>query len=647
MKKLFTLTSWLVIFATLLLTAAGCSDSDPVDEPEAQFVTGVTIPLSMGVTKGEQMTLTGRGFLEGDYISLKEIVRGGEFSATTISVSPKALTFTIPVEVEDATAYKFYLNRAGASQVLGASRLSVEWTVPDKAGMTIKGVVYNGTKGVKDVIVSDGVLFTTTDQDGFYWLASQKKNGNVFIVLPKGYDVATDSALPSFWARCTAPATTVEQHNFALYTSKNTDHTMLVCTDIHLANRNTDVTQFTEGFINEVKLAYNTSASKVYCLNLGDFSWDNYWYSNNFSIQNCQNTIRGLNFQFWSTMGNHDNDPRVAGDFLASAPYRQFVGPTFYSMNIGNIHYIMLDNIEYLNPKANETDRSYSNRIIAEGIDWLKKDLSYVDKATPIIVGMHAPLYYNGFSGGKLTTSVAFKTTADLTNLLNCFKDYNNVQILTGHSHVNRNITITGYATTMMEHNIAAVSGSWWWTKQYANNNICTDGTPGGYKVFAVKGNDVKWQYKAIGIDAERQFTTFDMNKVKEYWATNTTAQAAFAGTVIPNRVNDYADVGSNVVYINVWDFEPDVWSLKVKEGGTELTVTQVWKYDPLHTISYDIPRAAKGSTLSFPSTYPSHMFAVTASSPTSTLDITVTDRFGKTYTEKMSRPKELTQAVK
>lgn len=638
---------WLVVFSLLTLTMTGCNDSDEVDETEQQFVSGVTIPRSMEVAKGAEITLTGRGFEQGDFVSLKEMTSEGVFEATTISVDSKHLTFTMPDGIEDATAYKFLLNRQGASQVIGASLLTVEWTVPDKAGMTLKGVVYNGSKGVKDVIVSDGILFTKTDENGYYYLASEKKNGSVFIILPSGYDVATDYALPRFWARLTASATTVEQHNFPLYTSANTNHTMLVATDIHLANRNNDITQFTEGFVSEVSSAYNESKSKVYCLNLGDFSWDNYWYSNSFSIQNCQNTIKGLNFQFWSTMGNHDNDPRVAGDFLASAPYRQFVGPTFYSMNIGNIHYIMLDDIEYLNPGASESDRSYNNRVITEGINFLKKDLEYVDKTTPIVVGMHAPLFYYGFSGGKLTTGVSFKTYTDVNNLLSCFDGYSYVQMLTGHTHVNRNIPITGHATVMMEQNIAAVCGSWWWTKKYADNNVCTDGTPGGYKVFSVKGNDIKWQYKAVGLDASRQFSTFDMNKVKEYWANDETAQKAFAGTIIPTRVGDYADVEPNVVFINVWDFEPDAWTLSVKENGKELAVTQVWKYDPLHSISYDIPRAAAGSSLSFPSTYCAHMYAVTASSATSTLEIKVTDRFGETYVETMTRPKALTKAVK
>ena len=67
----------------------------------------------------------------------------------------------------------------------------------------------------------------------------------------------------------------------------------------------------------------------------------------------------------------------------------------------------------------------------------------------------------------------------------------------------------------------------------------------------------------------------------------------------------------------------------------------------PLHSISYDIPRgAANNGTLTFPSTSCMHMFEVTASSASSTLEISVTDRFGNVSTESMIRPKALTTDV-
>ena len=46
----------------------------------------------------------------------------------------------------------------------------------------------------------------------------------------------------------------------------------------------------------------------------------------------------------FSAPGNHDNDPTVANDdFAAAGPFRQIIGPTDFSFNIGNVHYILPD----------------------------------------------------------------------------------------------------------------------------------------------------------------------------------------------------------------------------------------------------------------------------------------------------------------
>ena len=141
-------------------------------------------------------------------------------------------------------------------------------------------MVHYGGKGIENVLVSDGDRITATDANGYYWLASDKRNGLAFVIQPSGYEVPTDKAIPQFWHPCTESASTVERIDFQLQPVSNDDFTLLVATDMHLANKNTpkDYTQFADGFVKELTDTYNASASKVYCLNLGDFAWDQYWY---------------------------------------------------------------------------------------------------------------------------------------------------------------------------------------------------------------------------------------------------------------------------------------------------------------------------------------------------------------------------------
>ena len=355
-------------------------------------------------------------------------------------------------------------------------------------------------------MVSDGTEVTVTDDKGIYELKSAKKWGYVFISVPSGYEVAAEGVFPQFYQTLKGAADVVEQKDFKLTKVDGQDrYKLFLLGDMHLANRNTpkDYVQFADGFVKELTSAYNSAApGKVYCLNLGDFSWDGYWYDNKWALPECKQTVEDFNFQMWSVMGNHDNDPYVASDFGAEGPYRQHMGPVYYAMNIGRIHYIMLDNTEYLNTGGSQGtvgSRNYNRRFDDRQLAWLKEELTHVDKSTPIVVGCHCPLYSYSGSGG---VSVALQTQADIDKILSCFAGFSNVTFVTGHTHVNRNIQSPTYAN-VYEQNIAAVCGTWWWTQQYGNNNVCTDGSPAGYKIFTVDGTDLKWQYKARGFPSK------------------------------------------------------------------------------------------------------------------------------------------------
>ena len=54
-----------------------------------------------------------------------------------------------------------------------------------------------------------------------------------------------------------------------------------------------------------------------------------------------------------------------------------------------------------------------------------------------------------------------------------------------------------------MEHNTAAVCGTWW------RADINVDGTPRGYGVYEVDGNQVKWLYKSAGYRKEHQLHVY------------------------------------------------------------------------------------------------------------------------------------------
>ena len=620
-----------------------------------KIISNLVIPNEIKVSCGDDFTISGAGFAAGDRIVLLQNV---ETVAETKSISTAGITFVIPHQADNGSV-TIKLRRADTDHPLGESTLvlSVSLTVADKPGATVKGVVYSGGRPLSGVSVSDGDLITQTDANGHYWLNSTKRNRLAFVILPSGFEAPLKDGIPQFWAHCTQAATIAEQINFTLLPVDLDRHTMLAFTDCHLANRNSplDYMQFRNGIINELKNTYNNDNS-VIGLNLGDFTWDLYWYSNNYALTEAKKELAALTFPVFSTMGNHDNDPYIANDFEGENSWRNIMGPVYYSMNIGQIHYIMLDNVIWINTGGTQGtvgSRNYSTGVDSYQLEWLKKDLALVDANTPVIVGFHiSSINYSGVSVGKYVTG---NVVSGMSSVINELRKFNTVHILTGHSHDNRNITIDYQqgAYERREHNIAAVSATWWWTNRYTspyNNNIAPDGSPGGYKVFEIDGKNIKWHYKAAGQPREKQFIAFDMNEVKKYWTTSTEALTAFGYSDFAARANDYSHIGENEVLINVWAFEQDFWKISVKEGNTELPAEAVWGTRcPLHTISYEMPRRAAGSavTSSFVSTVNvAHIYRVKTSSATSTLEITVEDRFGNVFTNTMTRPKPLTKNI-
>lgn len=626
LKKTFQL-----LFLLNFLMFLSC-DSSKSSEGE-NGVSSVLIPSLIETHPEGLVTLQGKGFRITDIIQFQgdsEI-----FSITAEKTTDTDISFYIPKNLKPGS-YFVKLVRGDKSTTLGTTiiKITVKLDIPDQSGKNIKGKVYCDGVGVPGVIVSDGYQLTTTDSDGIYYLDSKKAHGYVFISIPKGYDVACINTQAQFWQKLDLGVTDVEEKNFELYTVDNSDHTLLVMGDMHLANRNDDRKQFSTGFMTEAKALieeHRNSNKKIYAITVGDLTWELYWYSNNYGLNEYLDEIKSLSIPVFNTIGNHDHDMLATGDWDTAVKYKQIIGPTYYSFNLGNIHYVVLDNVDCTN-NGTEDGRNYIGRVTQDQIDWLKQDLKHISKTTTVVVAMHVPLYD---AYGKLSLSKG-------QELIDCFEGYQ-VHFLTGHTHNNYNVEVT--EKNIFEHNVGAICATWWWTGKLSNNQICKDGTAGGYGIWNINGNDIKWTYKAIGEKDSYQFRCYDLNKVHitaaEFVpngsdASKNTFELNYAGGY-QNKRND------NYIYINIWNWDP-AWKLEVRENGLLLDYkAAVAKKDPLHIISYEAKRLDQNNTptSSFVTDYSSHIFELETSSPNSDLEIAVTDRFGNIYKETMKRPKD------
>ena len=510
--------------------------------------------------------------------------------------------------------------------------------VPDAKGATVKGAVLSDGKGLQNVVVSDGYEVTSTDENGFFWLKSRLKTGYVFVSLPSGFMPEGSEAIPAIWKTVSKGGDNILY--FDLKEERNDRFDLVVSTDFHLADRydSKDLNAFREYYLPALRnVLAEAEGRPVYNIVLGDMTWDIFWDGVNLSRYAAM--ARQFPLKTFHVIGNHDYDMSFTDDAKAAQQYVSKLGPLWYSFNLGKNHFVVLDDIVYKNEKES---RNHDTYVSDEQIEWLRKDLAYVPTSYRVFVAMHCTAFQvKGISsGGVLDTGLAFDPAYKENALLECLKG-REVHFITGDTHINQSIPPESGCVggeDFYEHNVAAVCSSWWWTWYLSNNHICKDGSEGGFLVFSADGEEISWKYRSLAYGYDRQFRAYDMNEVKAFVATD----PAFASFyhAYPSREN-YKSIPANAVLVNVWNWDPR-WRVKVTENGTELPIRWTRIEDPLHTLSYDAPRVAKNGELtsSFRTIPSHHLFLVTASNATSTLEIEVEDAFGNICRETMERPR-------
>ena len=638
----------LALIAVSQLFACGGSDDEktPADNFDVQF----TVPGSVDVTEGGECTFAvsggGKSPLTTDTFIL-ESDAGISYVCPIVNTSSDSFTVRLADGCETGY-YKVFVKRDARKKSFGRIYINLVEDIDFKpdAGTTVYGIVSSAGVGVENVVVSDGAEVTVTNEKGIYQLKSAKKWGYVFISVPSGYEVPSVGVLPQFHRALKNSADVVERADFKLEKVDGQDsYKIFMLGDMHLANRTGDLGQFAQFTSDLTDYMTRHKGEKMYALTLGDMTWDLYWYSNSYYFPQYLNTVNSQikNLQIFHTMGNHDNDFQTRSDYDAAVKYVDQICPTYYSFNIGKVHYVVMDDID-CSSYDGSTSRNYVKSLSAEQLDWLAKDLSHVAKTTPVVVAMHAQVFYPTTSG--------FKIDHDQVNTLRLFDilDGYTVRFVTGHTHKLFNVTpdapiVDGH--NFREYNSGSVCASWWWSGNLTPGiHIGTDGTPGGYGIWDVTGTDFQCLYKSTGWPEEYQFRSYDLNNVHFSMADVPLMPSDISASVknaYMQYVNAYPQNNDNEVLINIWNWNSD-WTLSVvDENRKTLPYTEVWAYDPLHIAALSVKRfnnAGLKSTPSFITDKFTHFFKVKADDADTDLVITVKDEFGNEWTENMQRPK-------
>ena len=450
-----------------------------------------------------------------------------------------------------------------------SSDSSSEGPVPPPAGEgNICGYVRCDGRGIAGVAVSDGANVVKTDAEGYYSFTSDLSSADfVRISVPSGYETARDGILPTFYAAIDPAEPGTQRFDFDLTAVDNTRHLLLVMADVHISGRKPgypndsetvvaelDAKQCRERFVPTLA-AHAASAPagyRVYGLNLGDMTHSEYWFRNNTGMAEYLRLAKDTPFLMYHVIGNHDHCHKYENDYEAEAEYRKYFGPTYYSFNIGKVHYVVLDDMLY------HGRNKYDKIIAPEQLAWLYKDLRALDpEIRQLVVACHVPLVANNGAWDDIWYNL--KNKDELFVLL---QDYD-VTIMTGDWHTEGT---TRVSDRIVEYVHPAVTGNWWYRQ-----GICCNGYPAAFTEYVFRGDR---------LESRSLIDWANGNSKRQYRVYN---KGVTSNTGIASSSALDPAGGAPSVLVFFWGVAPN-WTFVCHENG-ELTYGRgqlVQRYDPL-----------------------------------------------------------------
>jgi hypothetical protein len=208
----------------------------------------------------------------------------------------------------------------------------------------IRGKVANNGKGVKGVAVTDGYTVTSTDANGVYELCSTTSQEFVYLSVPSGYTIPVQSTGTALFFQPIRPTAKGEfTVNFSLTASQinDTNHVMLLLADPQIQNRYEADLLLKETTPDVAALTKSYSNAQVFGIGCGDLVFDEFEL-----FADYQKAVQGMGIPFFQALGNHDMDTKgVRSDNLSAGTFKKLFGPTYYSFNRGEVHYVVLEDV--------------------------------------------------------------------------------------------------------------------------------------------------------------------------------------------------------------------------------------------------------------------------------------------------------------
>ena len=217
------------------------------------------------------------------------------------------------------------------------------------------GKMDSGEKGIEKVALTNGREVTLTNSKGKYELPLSK-DMIISVIKPSGYRVAKNADnLPQFFyihkpegspnlefPGVEPTGKLPKSIDFALIPSdEKEDFTSLVFGDPQPYSQQ-EVDYFADGIVAEVEGIENVP----FGLSLGDL------VGNDLDLFNPYiKAVKQVGIPWYNLLGNHDINFDVESDTLSDETYEAHFGPANYAFNYGKVHFLVLDDVLYPDPR--------------------------------------------------------------------------------------------------------------------------------------------------------------------------------------------------------------------------------------------------------------------------------------------------------
>lgn len=391
----------------------------------------------------------------------------------------------------------------------------------------VTGIVYEDSnknnkkdrreKGIAGIAVSNGREVVQTGADGRYELPSSDDQ-IIFVIKPADYQIPVNAfnqpqfyyihkpkGSPELRYKGSSPTGPLPKSvDFPVIPAASADTFKILVFGDPQPYTPEEVEFFSQGVVSEV-----TGMKEVeFGISMGDLVGDNLDLH-----QPYIKAVQPVGIPWYNVIGNHDENYDVDNDTLSDETFEKNFGPANYAFNYGKVHFIVLDDIIYPDPRDG---KGYWGGLRKDQLQFVENDLKFVPEDHLVVLAFHIPISEPG-EGDSFRDE-------DRERLFDLIKDYENTLSVSAHTHLQRQDLFypeDGWPGKGWHHhyNVGTTAGDWYSGRLNEDGipvSTMRDGTPKGYAFISFSNNQYRISYQAAGKPAGYQMEIFAPKLVEQ-----------------------------------------------------------------------------------------------------------------------------------